>query len=145
MSDPAIGNEERLRTLVVDQMPEAAIVADGEGVIRLWNRGAETLFGFTEAQALGASLDLIIPEKLRAGHDAGFQRAVQTGRMKLAGQVMTTRATHQDGRRLYVDFSFTMLHAEDGAMAGVLAIGRDATARYLEQRGQRAAPPAANG
>jgi PAS domain S-box-containing protein len=141
MSNPVAGDEERLRALVVDQMPEAAIVADGGGVIRLWNRGAEALFGFAAAEALGASLDLIIPEKLRAAHDAGFRRALETGRMKLAGRVMTTRATHKDGRRLYVDFSFTLLQGEGGATAGVLAIGRDATVRYLEQRGQRAAPP----
>jgi PAS domain S-box-containing protein len=125
---------EQLRSMIFDQMPEAAVLADPGGIVRLWNRGAEALFGFTAAEALGASLDLIIPEKLRPAHDAGFRRAITTGQMKFAGRVMTTRATHKQGHKLYVDFSFGLLKDGAGELLGVLAIGRDVTARQLEQR-----------
>jgi PAS domain S-box-containing protein len=134
-------SSEQLRSLVFDQMPEAAIVADPGGIVRLWNRGAEALFGFPAAQAVGASLDLIIPEKLRRAHDAGFRRALTTGQMKFEGRVMTTRATHQQGHSLYVDFSFGLLKDDAGELLGVLAVGRDVTARQLEQRAAR--PPGA--
>lgn len=130
---------EQLRGKVLAQMPEAAILADPAGIIRLWNQGAQTLFGFSEAEAVGASLDLIIPEKLKRAHDDGFARALATGTLKYAGRVMTTRATHKQGHKLYVDFSFGLLRDDAGAVLGVFAIGRDVTARQLQQR---AVPPA---
>jgi PAS domain S-box-containing protein len=136
---------EQLRALVFDQMPEAAILADTGGIIRLWNRGAESLFGFAAAEAVGASLDLIIPERLRQAHDAGFRRALETRQMKFAGRVMTTRATHKQGHRLYVDFSFGLLEGGAGELLGVLAIGRDVTARELARRQHNEAGPAKAG
>ena len=123
---------------VFEQAPVALIVADPEGRIAAWNRAAESLFGFPAAEVLGQSLDVIIPERLRDAHWKGFERSLASGETKYAGQVMTTRAEHKDGRRLYVELSFTMLKDAQGAVTGALAAGRDGTERYLAERARRA-------
>lgn len=123
---------------LVEQMPVAIIVADREGSIRTWNRASEALFGHTANEALGRSLDIIIPEHLRAAHWEGYGRSLASGTTKYTGRVMTTRAVHKDGRKLYVDFSFGMLKDAAGAVVGAIAAGRDATERYLAEREQRA-------
>ena len=119
---------------LVDQLPVSVIVADREGRITGWNRGSEALFGFTAAEAIGQSLDLIIPERLRKAHWEGFDRSLASGTTKYAGKVMTTRATHKDGRKLYVEFSFGMLTDAAGAVTAVMAVGRDGTERFLAAR-----------
>lgn len=120
-----------VRAAIVDQMQDAVILADRDGVIRLWNRGAEIIFGFSAAEAIGAGLDLIVPEKLRGRHHDGFRRTVASGHLRTHGQVLTTRANHKYGSRLYVDFSFGLLKDADGHVNGVFAVARDATARHL--------------
>ena len=119
---------------LVEQLPASVIVADREGRITLWNRASEALFGFTATEAIGQSLDLIIPERLREAHWAGFDRSLASGTTKYAGQVMTTRATHKDGRRLYVEFSFGMITDDAGKVTAVVAVGRDGTERFMAQR-----------
>jgi len=101
------------------------IVADRQGAIVAWNRASEALFGYAAAEALGQSLDLIIPEHLRAAHWAGFDNSLASGTTKYAGRVMTTRATHKDGRKVYVDFSFELLKGADGNVLGAIAVGRE--------------------
>ena len=122
---------------IVDQAPVSIILADRDGVIRAWNRASEALFGFAAAEVLGRSLDVIIPERLREAHWKGYDRSLASGETKYAGRVMTTRAAHKDGRRLYVDFSFGMLKDASGAVVGAMAVGRDATERYLAQKAGR--------
>jgi PAS domain S-box-containing protein len=119
-----------LSQAIVDQAPDAIIFADRDGMIRVWNRGAERIFGYAAADALGSSLDLIIPERFRRAHWEGFQRALDTGRTKYADRVLTTRSAHRDGSKLYVDLSFGLVTDDGGAILGALAIGRDCTARY---------------
>jgi len=119
-----------LSQAIVDQAPDAIIFADRDGMIRVWNRGAERIFGYPAADALGSSLDLIIPERFRRAHWEGFQRALDTGRTKYADRVLTTRSAHRDGSKLYVDLSFGLVTDDGGAILGALAIGRDCTARY---------------
>lgn len=119
-----------LAQAIVDQAPDAIIFADMHGIIGLWNRGAERIFGYPTAEALGASLDLIIPERFRRAHWEGFHRAIDTGRTRYADRVLTTRSAHRDGSRLYVDLSFGLVTDDRGAILGALAIGRDCTARY---------------
>jgi len=123
---------------IVADVPDALIYADAGGAIRAWNAGAETLFGFSAAEALGQSLDLIIPERLRAAHWAAYDRAMAAGRARLGAQVRTTRATPKDGRRLYVDMSFGVVRGEDGAALGSVAMARDATERTLAEQAARA-------
>lgn len=122
---------------IVDQAPVSIILADREGVIRAWNRASEALFGFAAAEVLGQSLDVIVPERLRAAHWEGYDRSLASGETRYAGRVMTTRAVHKDGRKLYVDFGFGMLKDASGAVVGAMAVGRDATERYLAERAGR--------
>jgi PAS domain S-box-containing protein len=123
---------------IVEQAPDAIIVTDRDGAIRVWNRGAETIFGYAASEVLGANLDVIIPERLRAAHWAGFEKAIQTGETKYSGRVLTTRSVHKDGSRLYVDLSFGLVRDAGGAVTGVFAIGRDCTARYAAESALKA-------
>lgn len=119
---------------VVEQAQEAIIVVDRAGVVRVWNAGAEALFGHSAAEMLGAGLEAIVPERLWPAHDAGFRRAVDSGHTKYAGRVMTTRAVHKDGSKRYVDLSFTLLRDARGAVVGVSAVGRDCTGQHLARQ-----------
>ena len=109
---------------VLEQAPDVLIYADREGAIRIWNRAAESVFGYAAAEVLGKSLDVIIPERFRAAHWAGFLKAVETGDTKYGNQVMTTRSAHKDGSKLYLDLSFGLVKNPAGGVMGVLAIGR---------------------
>lgn len=122
---------------IIEQTQDAVILADRDGTIVLWNRGAEIIFGWGAQEAVGQNLSLIIPEKFRRAHDEGFHRAVQTGQVRHDGRVMTTRAQHKWGCRLYVDLSFGLLKDDHGVVMGVFAIGRDGTARHLEEIARR--------
>ena len=126
---------------IFEQAPVALILADREGRILAWNHGAASLFGFDAREAIGQSLDMIIPEHLRDAHWKGFDRSLASGETRYAGRVMTTRAVHKDGRKLYVDFSFSMLKDAQGQVTGALAAGRDGTERFLAERARRARSP----
>lgn len=115
-------------------MAEAVVFADTGGVIRGWNPGAEALFGFSAGEALGRSLDLIIPEPLRQAHWQGFERAMATGATRHGRRAFITRALHASGEKRYVDLSFAVVRDAAGAAVGSVAVGRDATERYLEER-----------
>ncbi len=119
---------------IVEATSDAVIFADRNGLIRLWNRGAELLFGHTAREAVGESLDIIIPERLRRAHWEAFDRSLQSGRTKYTDRVLTTRAVRKGGGRLYVDLGFGLVKDADGAMLGAFAIGRDCTARHLADR-----------
>jgi PAS domain S-box-containing protein len=126
-----------LHRAIIEQAQDAVIFADRGGIIQLWNRGAEIIFGYAAAEALGQSLDLIIPERFRHAHDEGFRHALSTGLTRNDGRVLTTRAQNKYGSRLYVDLSFGLLKDPSGTVLGAFAIGRDATARHLEQIARR--------
>ena len=119
---------------LMEQGSEAIIFADHEGMIRVWNTGAEKIFGHAEAEALGQSLDIIIPERLRDAHWKGFHAALETGQMKYKDHVMTTRAVHKDGSARYVDLSFFMVKDAQGVALGSLSIARDCTERFTKDR-----------
>lgn len=122
---------------ILASMQEAVIYADLQGIIQLWNRGAEAIFGFTAEEALGQSVDIIIPEKLRAAHWAGFNKAVAHGDILSAPGARMTKGLKKDGDQLYVEMSFAMVRSEGGEMLGSIAVARDATARYLAERAAR--------
>jgi PAS domain S-box-containing protein len=123
---------------IVEQAPDAVIFADRAGSIQVWNRGAETVFGYSAAEVVGGSLDVIIPERLRRAHWEGFRRAIETGQTKYGNRVLTTRSVHKNGSKLYVDLSFALVKDQAGAVAGALAIARDCTTRYLSDSALRA-------
>ncbi|TAL66196.1 MAG: PAS domain S-box protein [Burkholderiaceae bacterium] len=137
-SDPIGHAGPDLCQAIVEQAPEAIIFADRQGLIRLWNGGAVSVFGHTADEAMGQSLDIIIPERLRRAHWDGFNHAVETGQQKYVNRVLTTRSMHKNGARLYVDLSFALVRDGAGAVIGALAVGRDCTARYLADGALRA-------
>lgn len=112
---------------------EAIIVVDRDGAIQIWNPAAEQLFGYTSHDMLGEQLDAIIPERLRAAHNVEFQRAVESATTKYKGKVMTTRAVHKNGSKVYIDMSFSLLTDNHGKVAAVAAVARDVTERYLDE------------
>ncbi len=118
---------------VLEQMAEAMIFADPSGIIRRWNAASAGLFGHTPEEALGQSLDLIIPEQFRARHWAGFDAAIKTGKTKLQGRPTLTRAVHKSGRKLYVEMSFAIVKDSDEVL-GSVAVARDVTERVERER-----------
>ena len=122
--------------LIVTESHDAVIAADRQGVIILWNRGAEEIFGYAEAEALGASLDLIIPETLRERHWEGYQRVMQTGRSRYGRELLAVPGRHRDGRRISLEFSITLLQDPEGSgeVWGTAAILRDVTVRWERNR-----------
>ena len=137
VSELEYANWNRFRA-AVEQAPDAIIFADRAGAIQIWNRAAETVFGYAAAEVLGGSLDVIIPERLRPAHWDGFHRAIDSGQTKLGTSALTTRSVHKNGSKLYVELSFGLIRNEGGAIVGALAVGRDCTARYLAERVLRA-------
>lgn len=117
---------------------EAIIVAGRDGMIRIWNLGAERMFGFTQAQAVGSSLDLIIPESLRARHWKAWDRFIETGESKYSdGELLRVPGQHADGHRLSLEFTITPVTAADGSLLALAALLRDQTARFDEMKALR--------
>jgi len=113
---------------------DAIIVADVHGRIVLWNPAAERLFGFTEAEAGGSSLDLIIPERFRERHWTGYRTVMETGQTRYGTQVLRVPALRKDGQRLSIAFTVALLRAVDGRLTGIAAIVRDDTERWQEEQ-----------
>jgi PAS domain S-box-containing protein len=122
---------------ILASMPEALVFAGLDGIIQRWNPGAETVFGFTAAEAIGQSLDLIIPERMRKAHWDGFQKAIVRGGTQPGRTSMVTRSLHKSGESIYVDMSFAMVKDESGKMLGSMAVARDATVRFTEEKNLR--------
>ena len=128
-----------LAEAILEQIADAVIFADVTGKIRWWNHAAASLFGYSAAEALGQKFDLIIPEHLRAAHWFGFEAAMTNGVTKLQGRPTLTRATHQSGRRLYVEMSFALVKEQaGGTVRGAVAVARDVTERTEQQRAEYA-------
>jgi len=119
---------------MIEQMADAVVYSDAAGVIVEWNTAAERLFHFSRADAIGRSLDLIIPERLRAAHWAGFHRAVERRATQHSGAATITRALTGDGETIYVDISFALVLDAAGTVIGSLGVARDATLRQQERR-----------
>lgn len=120
---------------LVMQAADAIVVADADEIIRLWNGGAARIFGFGEAEALGKSLDLIIPEGLRARHWAGFGHTMATGESRYgADDVLAVPALRKDGSRISVEFTVVAFRDGTGRIAGIAAILRDVTSRFEEMK-----------
>lgn len=129
---------QQFATALLHNMSDAVIYADSEGVIGFWNAGAARIFGFTAAEALGQSLDIIIPVNLRERHWGGFRTTVRTGRSRYgAGDLLSVPAIRKDGTRISVEFTIVPFRAADGAMQGIAAVMRDVTARFNELRALR--------
>lgn len=128
--------EEELRQLGVSLLnspAEAIVYSDREGLIRLWNAGAERVFGFTAEEALGQSLDIIIPERQRQRHWEGYDEVMKTGVSRYgSGDLLSVPALRKDGSRISVEFTIVPLKDADGAILGMASVMRDVSARFEE-------------
>ena len=123
---------------LVDGAGDAIMVCNAAGAITLWNKAAERIFGFTEADALGQSLDMIIPTRQRGRHWEGYQKTMETAVTKYGADVLRVPALHKDGHTLSIAFTVSMLFSDDHKVTGIAAIVRDETARFTEERKLRA-------
>ena len=119
---------------LVEALADAVIVADAGGAIRFWNSAAEWLFGFTQAEACGKSLDLIVPERFRERHWAGYKSTMASGQTRYSHDVLRVPAVHRDGRPLSIAFTVGLLYGPQGNVSGILAVIRDETARFAEDK-----------
>jgi PAS domain S-box-containing protein len=125
---------EQLFRWIVESMPEAVVYSDREGIIRLWNRGAEAIFGYRQEDALGHTLDLIIPERWRARHWEGYRTVMLTGVTRYAQELLAVPASRSDGTRISIEFSIILPTDRDGKVLGAVAIVRDVTTRWKQEQ-----------
>lgn len=121
-------------------LPDAVVLTDLDGAIRYWNGGAERIFGFSAADAHGRSLDIIIPERLRARHWRGFQNMLETGRSSHGPEeLLSVPAITQSGASISVQFTLALLRDDDGRTTGIVALLRDVSETFSELKRLRAA------
>lgn len=125
---------EDLHRRTLEAIPDAVLVADRDGSIVLWNAGAERIFGISERDALGRSLDLIIPERQRARHWEGYRKVIATGVTQYGERLLAVPALRADGKRISVEFSVALLRDAQGAVEAVAALLRDVTERWERER-----------
>ena len=119
---------------IVENSPMAILYADREGKIRLWNSGAETVFGYMAKEALGQSLDLIVPERQRQRHWEGWDKVMASGVTKYGRDPLAVPAMRKDGSRISIEFNVVLVRADSGELAGVAAMVQDVTARWQKQK-----------
>lgn len=128
----------RFYNALVHSMSDAVIYADPQGRIQFWNSGAVRIFGFSEPEAIGRSLDIIIPGNLRQRHWAGFNETMRTGKSHYqAGALLAVPALRKDGSRISVEFTVVPFRHEAGGMLGIAAVMRDVTVRFEETKALR--------
>ena len=123
---------------IVEQSPTAIIVGDREGIVRLWNAGAQTMFGWSAEEALGKSMDMIIPEKHRPRHWEGYDQVMGTGVTKYGRNLLAVPALTKDGRRISIEFNVVLLKDAEGRVLGIAATTQDVTARWERDKALRA-------
>lgn len=133
----ASATEEWLAAAVVKESAEAIVVTDPAGIILLWNDGAARIFGYSAAEAMGQSLDLIIPERLRERHWNGYFQTMATGYTRYGDKLLSVPATHRDGQRLSIEFSVALLRDDAGQIVGISAIMREITERRDAEKALR--------
>ena len=127
--------DDHLYRQIVERSPDAFVFGDAQGVIRLWNAGAEAIFGFTAEEAIGQSMDIIIPERLRGRHWDGYHRVMATGTTRYsAGDLLAVPAVTKDGRTISIEFTIQMLKGSAGEILGPVATIRDVTKRFQRER-----------
>lgn len=127
-------SQEWLNSTIIAASSDAIMFSDREGIIRLWNSGAERMFRYSADEALGQSLDLIIPENLRGRHWDGYYRVMQSGSSHYSVDLLSAPALRKDGTRISTEFSMVLVKDGNGQMVGVAAIIRDVTARWQREK-----------
>ena len=131
----AQANTHRILKQIFEGSSDGIIFADREGKIRLWNGGAERIFGYAETEALGATLDLIVPERHRDRHWEGYRRVVETGETQYGDRLLSVPGVRSDGSRVSLEFTVALVKSEEGRVEGVAAIVRDVTEGWQRERG----------
>ena len=119
---------------LVEAIGDAVVVCDAAGAITVWNDAAVRMFGFTRDDALGNSLDIIIPERQRPRHWEGYEKTMSTGQTRYGSDLLRVPALHKDGHTLSIAFTVAMLHDEGSKVKAIVAIIRDETRRWGEER-----------
>jgi PAS domain S-box-containing protein len=125
---------ERQLEQLVNNAPDAVLISDREGIIRFWNSGAEQIFGRSAAEAIGQSLDLIIPENLRSRHWEGYWRVMASGETKYKTGLLSSPGIRKDGSRVSLEFSMVLLRDAAGALQGCASIMRDVSAHWKKEK-----------
>ena len=137
MAEDSVFTNELLAKAILAANSEAVVASDRDGIIRFWNPGAERMFGYGAAVALGQSLDLLIPERLRARHWQGYRQVMASGESRYgAGELLSVPALRKDGSRLSVEFTITPIRLQN-EIIGLIAVMRDVTARFDEMMALR--------
>jgi PAS domain S-box-containing protein len=133
-------SEDEIAARIIADAPDAILYCDREGMIRMWNDGCVRIFGYAAEEAMGQSLDIIIPENLRARHSTGYAETMRTGQTRYgAGDLLSVPALRKDGTRISVEFSIIPFKDDTGTITGIAAIMRDITARFEEIKALRKA------
>ena len=122
---------------LVGSVGDAIVASNADGAITLWNPAAERMFGHTEVEAMGNSLDLIIPQRQQQRHWDGYHKTMQTGVTRYGNDVLRVPALHKDGHTLSIAFTVALLHSPDGKISAIVAVIRDETSRFNEDRNMR--------
>jgi PAS domain S-box-containing protein len=130
--------DKRVADAIVAGAADAVVASDREGIIRAWNPGAARIFGYTSGEAVGQSLDIIIPERLRRRHWDGYRKTIETGESRYgAGDVLSVPGMRKDGRQISLEFTIVPLKDEHGGMTGMVAVIRDVSMRFAEMKALR--------
>ncbi|GAB3479854.1 PAS domain-containing protein [Polaromonas eurypsychrophila] len=119
---------------LVEAVGDAIVASDAGGAIVLWNPAAQRMFGFTESEALGQSLDIIVPQRQQQRHWDGYHQTMATGKTRYGNDVLRVPAVHKDGHTLSIAFTVALLHTPDGKVSAIVAVIRDETRRFAEER-----------
>jgi PAS domain S-box-containing protein len=119
---------------LVEALGDAIVIADASGAITLWNPAAQRIFGYTESDALGKSLDIITPQRLQHRHWEGYHKTMATGITKYGHDVLRVPAVHKDGHNLSIAFTVALLYAADKKVSAIVAVIRDETSRFEDER-----------
>lgn len=119
---------------LVESIGDAVVISDAQGIIIYWNPAAERIFGFSKAEALGSTMDFIIPERLRHRHNEGYEHSMQTGTTRYGDKLLTVPALHKSGKPLSIAFTVSMIFDENHKAVAIAAVIRDDTERFTEHR-----------
>jgi PAS domain S-box-containing protein len=142
VSEPLVSSDPQVQPMssttdlkqLVESLGDAILIADASGAITLWNPAAERIFGFTESEALGKSLDIITPQRLQHRHWEGYHKTMASGVTRYGNDVLRVPAVHKDGHSLSIAFTVALLYAADKKVSSIVAVIRDETSRFEEER-----------